>query len=169
MQRVYKKLREAHFFLLRMRERAALAFGEHEEFDFHLSAFLNAGRSLDWRLRHTSNPYPAFRNTWDQALTVGEADLIKFMIDDRNLEVHEAGSARQLAELRIPVRGSYSDASGTLTVFSPVFGTPPSEIVKPTYYFSIGGRDVPVLDACEEYLRLLERLVGDYRRALGIA
>jgi hypothetical protein len=168
MQNVDKKLREAHFFLEKMRERAAMAFGEHEEFDFHLSAFLNAGRSLDWRLRHTSKPYPDFRAAWDQSLSADETDLIKFMVDDRNLEVHEAGSTRQQEELRIPVRGTYNDASGTLTVFPGVPGTPPAEIVKPAYFFLISGRQVPVLEACDAYLRLLGRLVSDYRCAQQI-
>ncbi len=167
MSTVDKKLREAHFFLRKMKEREALAFGDHEEFDFLLSAFLNAGRSLDYRLRHTSNRYAPFRVTWDAQLTAEEDELIRFLVDDRNLEVHEAGSTRQQAEVRIPVRGTYQDPSGTLTVFAAV-GTPPAELIKPTYYFDIGGRRVPVLAACDAYIQLLERLVADCHAA-GIA
>lgn len=163
MQNVDKKLREARFFLKKMAERAAMAFGEHEEFDFHLSAFLSAGRSVDYRLRHTSQTYPAFRAAWNQSLSADETDLIKFMVDDRNVEVHEAGSTRQEDELRIPVRGTYKDASGTLTAFPGVPGTPPAEIIRPTYFFVVSGRQVPALEACDVYLRLLDRLVSDYR------
>lgn len=163
MQKVDKKLREARFFLVKMAERAAMAFGEHEEFDFYLSAFLSAGRSVDYRLRHTSPTYPAFRAAWDQSLSADEANLIKFMVDDRNVEVHEAGSTRQEDELRIPVHGTYKDASGTLTVFPGVPGTPPAQIIKPTYFFVVGGRQVPALEACSAYLGLLDRLVRDYR------
>jgi len=167
MSAVDKKLREAHFFLRKMRERVAMAFGDHEEFDFLLSGFLSAGRSLDYRLRHTVLGYAAFRATWDTQLTQAEAALIKFLVDDRNFEVHEAGSTRQQAEDRIPVAGTYQDASGTLTVFSAV-GTPAPEIIKPTYYFNIAGKRVNVLEACAEYHRLLERLVTDCHVA-GIA
>ena len=72
MSAVDKKLREAHFFLRKMRERVAMAFGDHEEFDFLLSGFLSAGRSLDYRLRHTVLGYAAFRATWDQKKKRGE-------------------------------------------------------------------------------------------------
>jgi hypothetical protein len=105
---------------------------------------------------------------WDKRLNADELELIEFMVDDRNLEVHETGSTRQQAEVRIPVGGTYSDPSGTLTVFSGVPGTPPAELIKPTYYFSIAGKQLPVLAACDMYIRLLERLVADCR-ASGIA
>jgi hypothetical protein len=137
-------------------------------FDFFLSAFLSAGRSLDYRLRHISAQYAPFRAMWDTRLNANEIELIKFLVDDRNLEVHEGGSTRQQAEVRIPVGGTYRDPSGTLTVHPGVFGTPPAELIKPTYYFDIGGNRLPVLDACDAYIRLLERLVADCHAA-GIA
>src|SRR6266446_2380996 len=165
---VDKKLREARYFLRNMKAREALAFGDHEEFDFCLSAFLSAGRSLDYRLRHMSKRYAPFRVAWDKTLNADELELIKFMIDDRNVEVHETRSTRQQAEVRVPVRGRYSDPSGTLTVLSGVPGTPPAEFIKPTYYFSIAGKQLTVLAACDTYIRLLERLVADCR-ASGIA
>src|SRR5258706_6078284 len=146
MPNVDKKLREARYFLRKMREREAMAFGDHEEFDFCLSGFLSAGRSLDYRLRHISKGYDPFRVAWDKRLNADELELIEFMVDDRNLEVHETGSTRQQAEARIPVGGTYSDPSGTMTVFSAV-GTPPAELIKPTYHFSIAGKQLPVLEA----------------------
>lgn len=55
MDRVRKKLREARFFQRRMSERKQMACGDHEEFDFYLSALLSAqahlfvSESTDWK------------------------------------------------------------------------------------------------------------------------
>ncbi len=80
-----KKLREARFFLDRMIEQEAKAFGDKEPFDYYLSAFLSACRTVDYRLRHQqSATYPSWRKKWDNALTPNGSGVIKFMIDDRN-------------------------------------------------------------------------------------
>ena len=166
---VRKKLREARFFLGKMTEREQKAFGDHEEFDFYLSAFLSAGRTVDYRLRHEQeNPYRTFRDGWDKSLSPHEQQLMKFMVDDRNFEVHESGSTRGEKESRIPVHGTYQDKSGTVTVFAPI-GAPPSQIIKPTYFFAVGGSQVSVLEYCREYIYLLERLVREYCQLQGIA
>jgi hypothetical protein len=49
---IEKKLREAQFFLERMREQEQRAFGDRDPLDFFLSAFLSAVRTVDYRLRH---------------------------------------------------------------------------------------------------------------------
>lgn len=169
MWRVHKKLREARFFLGKLAELAQMAFGEHEQSDFYLSAFLSAGRSVDYRLRHEQGAtYSTFRVSWGNALSSDEQRLMKFMVDDRNFEVHESGSNRAEFENRIPVYGSYQDKSGKATVSAPP-GTPPVEIIKPTYSFTIDGQQVPVLEACRKYIELLDRLVTDYCQAQSIA
>jgi len=168
MDQVRKKLREARFFLRRMGERAQMAFGDHEEFDFYLSALLSAARSIDYRLRHEQGAtYSSFRTQWDNKLLVADKQLMKFLVDDRNLEIHESGSGRNQGESRIPVFGSYQDKSGTVTVSGPV-GIQPAEIIKPTYSFTIDGLEVSVLECCEKYLGLLEQLLADYCRSQGI-
>jgi hypothetical protein len=92
---VEKKLREADFFLKKMIEYERKAFDDKEPFDFYLSAFLNAGRTVDYRLRHEQETiYPSWRIRWDSTLTEAQQRLIKFMIDDRNDEVHAGGSSR---------------------------------------------------------------------------
>ena len=145
-----------------MADRQGMAFGNHEEFDFYLSAFLSAGRSVDYRLRHEQgDAYQRFRDSWDKSLSSNEEYLMKFMVDDRNFEVHESGSGRDEKESRIPVHGTYQDKSGTIFASAPV-GTPPVEIVKPTYFFTIGRSQMSVLDCGRKYIELLERLVRDY-------
>jgi hypothetical protein len=176
MLRIDKKLREARFFLGKMLERAQMAFGDHEEFDFYLSAFLSAGRSVDYRLRHEQgSTYKTFRAGWDNRLSQDDERLVKFLVDDRNVEVHESGSSRTEHEHRIPVGGMYRDRSGTLMVSAPPAtlmvppGTPPAEIIKPVYSFTVNGQQLPAIEACRRYVELLERLVSDYKRSQGIA
>src|SRR5262249_14232126 len=93
--------------------------------------------------------------------------LVKFLVDDRNVEVHDSGSSRPEHESRIPVAGMYRDRSGTVTVSAPL-GTPPAEIIKPAYSFTVNGQQLPAIEACHRYIELLERLVSDYKRSQGI-
>ena len=170
MLQIDKKLREARFFVRKIAERAEMAFGEHEEFDFYLSAFLSAGRSVDYRLRHEQGAaYVTFRTGWDSTLSPDEQRLVKYLVDDRNVEVHESGSSRKEHATRIPVvGGGYRDRSGTVTVAAPP-GSPLGEIIKPVYCFTIDGRQLPAIEACQRYIELLDRLVSDYKRSQGIA
>jgi len=164
MDTVKKKLRETRFFLRQLAEQSQLAFADPEEFDFHLSAFLCSARSIDYRLRHLYGAkYDAFYTKWEGALQPPDRKLLKVMVDDRNLEVHEAGSGRLKQEERIPVSQRYQDKSGTMIVTGPP-GMPPAQIVKPVYTFDIDGQLVPVDESCGKYLALLEQLVSDFSR-----
>jgi hypothetical protein len=162
MTGVRKKLREARFFLAKMVERERMAFGDHEEFDFYLSAFLSATRSVDYRLRHEQGAtYKTFHAGWKTNLSTGEQQVMKFLVDDRNCEVHASGSTRDEEESRVPVGNFYRDRSGMVSAASPL-GTPPTEIIKPDYYFTVGEQRVRAVDYCRTYIELLERMVEDY-------
>ena len=91
-----KKLREAGFFLDRMREQEARASGDQEPFDFYLSAFLNAARTIQYRLVHEAAragvSYKGWRESWEGGREA-PAVLIRYFLRDRDLEVHERGSA----------------------------------------------------------------------------
>jgi hypothetical protein len=158
---VEKKLREARFFLDKMIEHERMAFDKKEPFDFYLSAFLGAGRTVDYRLRHVQKAiYPIWRDGWDATLTQAQQDLIKFMIDDRNVEIHASGSTRVVkTEARELGSGSHSLASGTIEVFGPPGTFPLATIQTPGYYFTIEGIEEKVTKACEQYLALLHQMV----------
>jgi len=168
---VEKKLREAEFFLSKMVDQEKRAFGDKEPFDFYLSAFLNAARVIDYRLRHMhGETYGPWYTKWKKTLTRDQRKLIKFLVTDRNLEVHAKGSRRSVAQEAIKVGHSYSDRSGTLEVFAPprvLVGdpTPPAIIYKPTYNFTIAGVERRAVDACSEYLRLLTRMLSEFKVA----
>jgi hypothetical protein len=74
LARVQKKIAEARFFLGKMTEQERRVGGDDREpFDFYLSAFLSAARTVDYRLRHEqAGIYPAWRTAWDARLTPQE-------------------------------------------------------------------------------------------------
>src|SRR5262249_16812585 len=91
---VEEKLHEAQFYLDKMREQEKRAFGGTEQLNAYLSAFLNAARTVDYRLCHEhQETYKTWRKTWNAAHPV-EDNRIKFLSDNRRVEVHEGGSAR---------------------------------------------------------------------------
>jgi len=172
LNQIEKKLREAEFFLGEMRKQETRAFGDREPFDFYLSAFLSAARTVDYRLRHEqAATYPRWRKAWDARLASNEKSLIKFLVDDRNVEVHESGSGRSVKTAEIPLSGNttYSDDSGTLQVFAPPRPLipqrvgPDAVIMKPSYHFTIAGAERKATDACAEYLSLLTRMVEQFK------
>jgi hypothetical protein len=161
---VEKKLREASFFLSMMAEREKMAFGDREEFDFYLSAFLNAARSVDYRMRHEqSTLYKTWRTRWDGMLPDADDRLIKFFADDRAAEVHRSGSNRDEGETGISVENTYEDASGTVHASGPADGSAAFIIFKPSYYFTIDGAQRKVIEASGAYLKLLTSMIERFR------
>ena len=160
---VEKKLREADFFLKKMIEHDRLASRDKERFDFYLSAFLNAGRTVDWRLQHEQETiYPSWRICWDATLTKEQQRLIRSLMEDRNLEVHESGSGRIVkTENRELGLGIHKLADGTSELIGPP-GVPPAIIQVPGYYFTIDDVERSATEACREYLGLLEQMVAKF-------
>lgn len=166
LERIHKKLAEAQFFLGKMTEQEHWnrTFGDRQlAFDFYLSAFLNAGRTVDYRLRYEQQAsYKAWRKAWDARLTPEENSLIKFMVDDRIDEVHKSGSSR--SEAKESVRfgiGAHHRDRGRITV-SGLPGMPPNLIDKPIYNFTIDGAERRATEACAAYLALLRRMVVQF-------
>ena len=165
IESVQKKLREASFFLSKMIEHERLAFDNKEPFDFYLSAFLNAGRTVDYRLRHEHKAiYPDWRIGWNATLPQAQQRLIKFMVDDRNLEVHSKGSSRVVkTEDKELGPGTHSFASGTMDVSGPPDVFPLAIIQTPAYYFTIDGIEQKATEACRGYLALLQQMVAKFK------
>jgi hypothetical protein len=164
LTRVHKKLAEAQFFLGKITEQDRRIMGDREPFDYYLSAFLSAGRTVDCRLRHEQPAiYPEWRTRWDaSSLGPQENSLIKFMVDDRNDEVHESGSSRSVAQegIEFPI-GAHRIEGGMIDIGGPP-GMPPAVVYKPTYSFTIDGAERKARDACASYLALLQRMVAQF-------
>lgn len=162
---VQKKLTEAEFFLIKMSEEEQRFIGDKEPFDYYLSAFLNAGRTVDYRLRHQYRTiYKPWRAAWDALRVPEDSDLLKFMADDRAEEVHRSGSIRSVAQERVPFgEGEHRlpFGQGTLSISGPP-GMPPAELQRPAYSYTIGTIDRKVTDACRDYLALLRQMVSEF-------
>jgi hypothetical protein len=166
---VHKKLTEAAFFLNKMAEQERRIFGHgglsepFEPFDYYLSAFLNAGRTVDYRLRHQQAAiYRAWRTAWDASLTAQENSLIKFMVDDRIAEVHASGSSRSEAREGVEFGiGTHHVDGGMITISGPP-GMPPAVVDKRTFNFTIDGAVRKATEACADYLALLQRMVARF-------
>ncbi len=164
-----RKLREARYFYGKMHERARMAFGEHEEFDFFLSAFLNAGRSVSFVLqKERSDEYKAFFSAWKKALQPSEQQLLDFMNSERVSEVHRTGSTRDRQNVVIPIRHSYRDESGSVSLAAPPgLEKNPASVFKPVYFFKVDGIERNVLDVCKEYIDLLGVLIEEFCKGSG--
>ena len=163
LRRIHKKLAEAHYFLRLIRDQEPRIGGDENPFDFLLSAFLSAARSVDYRLRHEHKAtYKPWRKTWDVRLTQAENGLIKFMIHDRNEEVHDSGSGRSVGQEGVAFGiGTHHTADGTI-----IIGGHPFTAYGPSYSFTIDGVDRKVTEACGEYLALLQRMVAEFQADL---
>ncbi len=93
-------------------------------------------------------------------LTKQEDTLIKFMVDDRNVEVHESGSSRNVSEgVGVELRaGTHQVDGGVMEIAGPP-GVTLAVISKPKYGFTIDGAERNVTEACASYLTLLRRMV----------
>jgi hypothetical protein len=104
IENIEKKLREARFFVEKMREREAMAFGDREPFDFCLSAFLSAARTARYALRDEGHSNWK-TSGWDAKLDVRQKALVKFFVDERNDQVHEIGSSHVPSMVNVPILG----------------------------------------------------------------
>ena len=104
----HKKLREAKHFLRHLQENAAaVVVHDSEEFDFYLSAFLNASWSVGQVLRteclqtDQSTPqksqhrkwYDNWFAEWQKGLTKTQRSLWEFADGQRGVEVHQKGAS----------------------------------------------------------------------------
>jgi hypothetical protein len=154
-EQVDKKLREARFFLDKMDKQERRTTGDREPFDFFLSAFLNAARSVDYRLRHEQRAYAKWRKAWN-ANNPSLDEIIKFVSDDRNLEVPASGSRRDAKEKYIALPRGTGELVGAPGYDTAAIGTL-------IYSFDVKGTERKATEVCDEALRALEQMVGNFK------
>ena len=173
-----RKLLEARASLDKMRDQEQRAFGDQQPFDHHLSAFLSAGMSVRGAFhikqnRAQNQTVKQWKQAWEDKLEPEQKAIYEFMHENRNSEVHDSGPERIVEQktIKIPVGGTYSDKSGTVTVMgspSVLIGADTTTTISiPEYFFNVGGQKRCVTDACADYLRLLEKMVADFKAANG--
>jgi hypothetical protein len=162
--RVERKLREAQFFLREVRAAADRDGGDPEVFDFYLSAFLSAAKSVEMLLKDGwEKTYGPWREAWDSRLSPADKRLMDFVATDRNHEVHRAGSRREARDTEIKLAAGTSYLDGSTMVTGPPGMPDAATIIKPDYYFTIGGAEARVPEVCAAHLALLHRLVRDFK------
>jgi hypothetical protein len=153
-------------FFSRQDDRArARIIGDKEPFDYYLSAFLNASRTVDYRLRHEQGAtYTPWRTAWDARPAPEQCGLVKFISADRNVEVHASGSNRNVAQEGVELGiGTHNIDGGVLTIDGPIFGMESVGVCyRPTYSFIIDGTERKVTEACATHLALLQRMVAQF-------
>ena len=117
-----KKLREARFFFNHMRQSAGSTRldQEHEHFEFYLSAFLSAARSVTSFFEHNQK---AWWSQWRANMSPDDRQLLNRMRTQRDNEVHEEGAdvAHRIEEVPL---SKIETASALHAAYAPFFGEP---------------------------------------------
>jgi len=96
------------------------------------------------------------RKGWRKNLDNRKGELIKFMVDQRSTETHNAGAEG----LRMEMKGFSADHFKEITISSPpalfATGAPnPNAIMLPDYYFETRTGRKEIIPMCYEYLASL--------------
>lgn len=162
-----KKLRETQFFLrLLGDEGRRIVSNEPEAFQFFLSAFLSAARSVTFALQSEEKAkYDVWFPTWLNQLTDEERDLLNFLRDERNREQKQGGAKVGLSYEFVSICELASDSPGR-PVYTFVWagppGTPPPRVDRRKYEFNFGRGHEDVVTLCRKYATLLGRVVEDF-------
>lgn len=161
-----KKLREAKFFLGCLRKRDRVAPPEREEFEFYLSAFLSAARSVTFALENEeAENYKKWKGAWPTLLTTGDKKFLDAMVKQRNIAQKQGGVPVAVNWEFVPIIQAKRDERGQtmygLQWFGPVTASMP-QVGQPVHSITLGAGDVEAVATCGRYLSILERLVADF-------
>src|SRR2546425_7540729 len=149
-----KKLREARFFFDKISSHEKDFHYDSEEFDFYVSAFLCAARSVTFFL-HAENKawYDNHFNDFMASLPADDRDLLAFMNEQRVAEVHRLGSDIQSVVNMVPLSELSLRKTPTFKVeWSGPPGTPPPQIGRETHFFKDGATTQEVVASSKHYL-----------------
>ena len=168
-----RKLREAQFFLRHLcDENKQVSRKEPDAFQFYLSAFLSAGRSVTFALKwEEKEKYKDWSEGWFSRLDEQDQQLCRFMIDQRNIAQKRGGAETQTGGDFVPVTELLTDdrshPSYGFHWVAPV-GTPPPQIFRSVELFEMEGTEAEVTATCTRYLQLLDELVQDFIAAYDL-
>jgi hypothetical protein len=168
-----KKLREARFFFRQLEAIAKRSVGDPEEFDFVLSAFLSASRSITDRLENRQ--YGQWYQAWRDSRSSQDRELLKFMCEQRIGEVHREGAEVKVVVEFVPVtkhtqlredrrdRRSHPAYYGFHSYGPP--GVGPPEIGVTVKYFKLGNTQVEASETWRAFVSVLNALVTAFAAA----
>lgn len=166
--KIQKKLREAQFFFRHVCDKERALNLESEALEFYLSAFLSAGRGVIGFFYEKQNKQCRlwFRE-WKMALADGDRKLLNEMTRQRDAEVHKQGAEVHADFEMVPLmkimgpRGR--NLYGPYEFDAP--GIPPSAMAVKVLYFEMGDTKEEVIETCQRYVELLEKLVREFDQA----
>lgn len=153
-----KKLREAAFFVAKLRESDGAPNLAAEAFDFYLSAFLSAARSVTFVIQAEHKPiYDAWFPVWLGNLLSAERELMDLIKDERNLALKTGATSRG------QTHGTRPAIEVLSTQRAPFVWDTEATIDIARHYFVMGGVERPAVELCSECLALLQRLMAEFR------
>lgn len=165
-----KKLREAKFFLRMLTDASQqVVRNEPEAFEFYLSAFLSAARSVTFALQYEEkDKYDAWFPGWFGNRSEEDQRLLNFLKEQRNYVEKRGGAEVNVVWEFIPVTEVRRDNRGHPAYgfhwFGPP-GTPPPRVGLPVHSFELAGDQKHVTSAGKQYVGILEDLVRDFIQA----
>jgi hypothetical protein len=160
------KLEEVKFFLEKMREQQGYPLEDQKPFTFYMNALLCAAGTLHDCFRYGQDEEAIrWKRDWEAGLAPQDKALYDFLKEDRNFELHLAGSRRKskTEEQWLPP-GSYSLTRGTREyVFAPPDVKKAVKITPQVYVIDIEGAERAAVEVCADYATLLERLIAEYK------
>jgi hypothetical protein len=176
IEKTKMKLEEARFFYRRLIEcREKPLSSESNGFQFYLSAFMQAARTVPWRLKkEEKEKYLAWLPTWK--VTPEETALLKFTNDRRIDEVHRGGieTIVEWQDIDIydllkssPVHSRIFDSAHDESMPAGARPLRGGSVTFPAHYFDREGVKEDVIETCNKYLDYLERFVQEFMRAHG--
>jgi len=162
-----KKLREAHYFLQQMETDPERQIGNPEDFEFLLSALLSASRSITDALENRR--YRTWFDSWRNNRVGREQELLKFMCDQRNAEVHRDGADVEVTVQFVPITQIRYGGRGHPTYYGfhwwgPPGSSPPA-LGMNVHHFKLGGTPVEALSTCRDFVTLLDELIAAFEKA----
>jgi hypothetical protein len=164
-----RKLSEAAFFLRKLIEvRERVASPEPEAFEYYLSAFLSAARSVTLVLQaEQKHGYDNWFPGWKDALSSDERDLLSHFNTQRVQTVHRTGADVTRGTEPLTMHEFLSTASREgmhIEIWNGPIGNEQPAFSRPVLTFTVNGTATEVAEACTKYLALLARLVDEFAR-----
>jgi hypothetical protein len=163
-----RKLREAEYFLRRVRRLGRSPGSVREDFWFELSAFLSAARSVTFVLQsEAKDAYDAWFEPWRAGLSDQQRELLTHLNSQRVSEVHRTG-ATMTSEVRYFAANELVQDGSRHPAHAGFFAAPPGvsepKIGIAEHLFTFGDTTTSVVETCTSCFTLLCRGIEEFNQ-----
>ena len=165
-----RKLAEAQFFLFKLNALQSHVFpNEPEAYEFYLSAFLSAARSVTFALQAEQKVrYDTWFPAWQNELPPHELALLVFFNEQRVQTVHRKGAEVVLGTESLSLHEYLAKASregARIDIWNGPPGNPPLTFPQTVRSFLIESSEVEATQACRDYFAVVTTLVDTFVQA----